>query len=365
VDPAEALVDFHARHGAFRVLVCGGDGSASWVLGAIESCALTSWDGQQYRPAVAILPLGTGNDLARVLGWGKSVRLDRVTDRLDALEIARPSMLDRWAITGSLPEGRAPLIMMNYLSVGIDAKAALLWTRLSRAMPQLFRLRLLNKLWYIVCGAPELLLHTYANLHERVELVCDGKPIEIPPSVEGLMVLNIPSYGGGSDLWDESRGAPLTARSRHFQTGPPHEASMADGTVEVVGVTDVLHLACSLGGLSNGVRLCQGAKLSIRARDRGVALQVDGEPFNTDASTSHSASSASSGRLRSWTCAASEPFDVRIERAGQAFLLARGAKRMGGGVRHVSALSAIEHQLRSKAISTAQRDALLRKLGRG
>lgn len=47
----------------------------------------------------------------RVLGWGKSVRLDRVADRLDALEVARPSMLDRWALTGSLPEGRAPLVM--------------------------------------------------------------------------------------------------------------------------------------------------------------------------------------------------------------------------------------------------------------
>ena len=40
-----------------------------------------------------------------------------------------------------------------------------------------------------------------------------GKRIEIPRSIEGLMVLNTPSYGGGSDLWDESRGAPLGASS--------------------------------------------------------------------------------------------------------------------------------------------------------
>ena len=97
------------------------------------------------------------------------------------------------ALTGARVWGGLALCSQNYLSVGIDAKAALLWTRLSRAMPQLFKLRLLNKLWYIVCGAPELLLHTYGDLHERVELVCDGKPIEIPRSVEGLMILNIPS----------------------------------------------------------------------------------------------------------------------------------------------------------------------------
>jgi len=139
---------------------------------------------------------------------------------------------------------------------------------------------------------------------------------------------------------------------------------MADGVLEVVGVTDVLHLASSLGGLSNGVRLCQGANLSIRARDGGVALQVDGEPFNTGASSSEPKDSRW-GRFRSWTCAASEPFDVRIERVGQALLLGRGGKRTGGGGRHVSVLGAIEGQLRSKGISTAQRDELLRSLGRG
>lgn len=47
-----------------RILVAGGDGTVGWILNEIVRKNINPL------PEVAIMPIGTGNDLSRVLNWG-------------------------------------------------------------------------------------------------------------------------------------------------------------------------------------------------------------------------------------------------------------------------------------------------------
>ncbi|XP_076147714.1 diacylglycerol kinase theta isoform X2 [Alosa pseudoharengus] len=256
----------------FRVLVCGGDGTVGWVLGVLEAIRHKLVCPE---PAIGIIPLGTGNDLARVLRWGAGYSGEDPHSILLSLDEAEEVEMDRWTILLDAQEmtedGKEngflepPKIvhMNNYFGLGIDAELSLDFHHAREEEPGKFNSRFHNKGVYVKVGLQKL-SHT-RNLHKDIKLQVDKQDVELP-NIEGLIFLNIPSWGSGADLWGSD------SDSRYGKT------RIDDGMLEVVGVTGVVHMGQVQGGLRSGIRIAQGAYIRITVT-KPIPVQVDGEPW--------------------------------------------------------------------------------------
>ncbi|KAM9238162.1 diacylglycerol kinase theta isoform 1-T1 [Dugong dugon] len=268
------LPGFHvfSRAPCFRVLVCGGDGTVGWVLGALEeirhhlACP---------EPSVAILPLGTGNDLGRVLRWGAGYSGEDPFSVLVSVDEADAVLMDRWTILldaqeacgaeNSVADVEPPKIvqMNNYCGIGIDAELSLDFHQAREEEPGKFTSRFHNKGVYVRVGLQKI-SHS-RSLHREIRLQVEQQEVKLP-SIEGLIFINIPSWGSGADLW----GSESDAR---FE-----KPRIDDGLLEVVGVTGVVHMGQVQGGLRSGIRIAQGSYFRVTLL-RATPVQVDGEPW--------------------------------------------------------------------------------------
>ncbi|CAN8017732.1 unnamed protein product [Ixodes persulcatus] len=267
----------------YKILVCGGDGTVGWVLQCLDN---VGQDSECQSPPCAIVPLGTGNDLARVLRWGPGYTggedpLTLLRDVIDAEEIR----LDRWTVVfhsdekpeekpGSLTnssgstseDNTAIFVMNNYFGIGIDADLCLDFHNAREENPNKFNSRLHNKGVYVKMGLRKMVSRkTWKDLHKEVRLEVDGKVIDLPP-VEGIIILNILSWGSGANPWGPEK-EDMFSKPTHY-----------DGMLEIVGVTGVVHMGQIQSGLRSAIRIAQGGHLRIRLNTE-MPVQVDGEPW--------------------------------------------------------------------------------------
>ncbi|XP_068443693.1 diacylglycerol kinase delta [Clinocottus analis] len=159
-------------------------------------------------------------------------------------------------------------VMNNYFGIGLDAKISLEFNNKRDENPKKCSSRTKNMMWYGVLGTKELVQKTYKNLEQRVQLECDGVPMSLP-SLQGLAVLNIPSYAGGINFWggtkeDNNFGAP----------------SFDDKKLEVVAVFGSMQMAMSrvINLQHHRIAQCRQVKITILGEE-GVPVQVDGEAW--------------------------------------------------------------------------------------
>jgi diacylglycerol kinase family enzyme len=243
-------------------------------------------DGKPHeRPALGMLPIGTGNDLARVTGWGGGYDGELVTPWLQAIMAADVRMLDRWSVSlapAAVPDGDAgksagwPVgefgaserkhTMNNYFSIGIDAAIALRFHRRREASPHLFTSRTVNKAWYGLIGAREAVVSSPAGtklLKSLVKVIADGTELDLGDN-QALVVLNLQSYSGGVDLWNDATNSAAN-----------------DGKLELVGFTGPAHAAFVRGKMSGVNKLAQASHVVIRwLHGHELPCQVDGEPWS-------------------------------------------------------------------------------------
>ncbi len=244
---AERIAREAASSGVERILVAGGDGTTGEVVtGLLEA--------ERGRTCeVALLPLGTGGDLARGLGVPRD--LDAALARIAAGKTRR---VDAGRAEYSTPEGeRRRVGFLNVASLGVSG----LVTRLVNEAPKTFG------------GRVSFLVGTLRALARwqsvPVTLRLDGELIH-----EGRLHL------------------ATAANGRYFGGGMcvAPEAKIDDGLLDVVIIPDIpkLELVRRLPLLYSGahigipgVRSLRGRRLDAEASGGLVYTEIDGEPLGT------------------------------------------------------------------------------------
>ncbi|XP_042638625.1 diacylglycerol kinase iota [Orycteropus afer afer] len=270
--PKDAL-ELYRKVPNLRILACGGDGTVGWVLSILDELQLSP------QPPVGVLPLGTGNDLARTLNWGGGYTDEPVSKILCQVEDGTIVQLDRWNLhvernpdlpPEELEDGACKLplnVFNNYFSLGFDAHVTLEFHESREANPEKFNSRFRNKMFYAGAAFSDFLQRSSRDLSKHVKVVCDGT--DLTPKIQELkfqclVFLNIPRYCAGTMPW----GNP----GDHHDFEPQRHD---DGYIEVIGFTMASLAALQVGG--HGERLHQCREVMLLTY-KSIPMQVDGEP---------------------------------------------------------------------------------------
>ncbi|KAJ4976096.1 hypothetical protein NE237_001202 [Protea cynaroides] len=301
-----------------KLIVAGGDGTASWLLGVVCDLKLSQ------PPPIATVPLGTGNNLPFSFGWGKKnpgTDHQSVKSFLEQVKEAKEMKIDSWHILMRMKapkEGScdpvAPLELphslhafhrvshtdslnmegchtyrggfWNYFSMGMDAQVSYAFHSERKLHPEKFKNQLVNQSTYAKLGCTQgwffaSLFHpssrNIAQLAKVMIMKRQGhwEDLHVPRYIRSILCLNLPSFSGGLNPW----GTPNKRKERDRDLTPPF---VDDGLLEVVGFRDAWHGLVLIAPNGHGTRLAQAHRIRFEFH-KGAAdstyMRIDGEPW--------------------------------------------------------------------------------------
>ncbi|MGC9022910.1 MAG: diacylglycerol/lipid kinase family protein, partial [Dissulfurimicrobium sp.] len=176
------------------IVIAGGDGTVSTVTRILSKLV--------NPPPFAILPLGTGNDIARSLGWWDVWDTGGLPLFFTALANGRVEPIDVW----SLGHGDT---FLGYMGIGLDASIVRSFDKMRRyfknsAAPSIRQ----NKLFYLLAGIKSIIRNTVKGSIPELDIsLTDHTGKKDSFTLKGnfsFILSNIEYYAGGGRL---SKGA--------------------------------------------------------------------------------------------------------------------------------------------------------------
>ncbi|KAJ1379396.1 NAD kinase/diacylglycerol kinase-like domain superfamily [Sesbania bispinosa] len=287
-----------------RIIVAGGDGTASWLLGVVSDLKLPQ------PPPIATVPLGTGNNLPFAFGW---LKLSLVVCSLDSLQHApvinlmhgkKNPATDIQSVASFLNQVKAAKemkidswhIIMRMRAPKEGSCDPIAPLELPHAMHAFHRVSSTDKLnmegyhtyrggfWNYFSmvfnhsiGDAEMYFMNIAQLAKVKIMKKQGQweDLHIPSRIRSIVCLNLPSFSGGLNPW----GKPNKKKSTYRDLTLPY---VDDGLFEVVGFRNAWHGLALLAPNGHGTRLAQASKIRFEFH-KGAAdctfMRIDGEPW--------------------------------------------------------------------------------------
>ena len=203
-DPARLHAQVHSCASCKDlVIICGGDGTINRVISHLLHL--------DPLPAVAFIPLGTGNDIARSTGWYDSWEKLGLNGLYYSMRKARTGSLDIWELTFSGKGHKKEYVFAGYAGLGCDGRICTEFMNLNNFLGGLSLPPPARRLFYFPPGL-KILFHDFMG-RTRIEFLMDtcssGGIYSQSRTASQILFLNISSYAGGT----------LVMRASNFSDG--------------------------------------------------------------------------------------------------------------------------------------------------